>query len=175
MIGIHHGSAQQGATSSSFMSPSSMSQFSGISKASSRSQDVFSFEVLQNQNSSAQNASQVPAVSSDLLRTPPPMKGNGSLGGQKSEDTDDSSEFNQPMSFAVIESGDDVNVSPSSRLSPPSRNMSFNTVPRNLFGREASNPTTLLSVSLQISSHRPINNKDILQTRIFILHAKSTF
>ena len=101
------------------------------------SSNIFSYEVVQN-NAPA-------AAQPDLLRTPPPLKSH-----QKNSDSD-SSEFNQPMSFAVIESGDD-NVSPSSRIlmSPPARNTSFNlsTVPRNLFGRSEILPqSTLLSVS----------------------------
>jgi len=113
------------APGSSFTPPNSQSS----------SSNIFSYEVVQN-NAAA-------TTQPDLLRTPPPLKSQ-----QKNSDSD-SSEFNQPMSFAVIESGDD-NVSPSSRIlmSPPARNTSFNlsTVPRNLFGRGEILPqSTLLS------------------------------
>jgi hypothetical protein len=125
------------APGSSFTPPNSQSS----------SSNIFSYEVVQN-NAAA-------TTQPDLLRTPPPLKSQ-----QKNSDSD-SSEFNQPMSFAVIESGDD-NVSPSSRIlmSPPARNTSFNlsTVPRNLFGRGEILPqSTLLSVSNSSSVKWPIS------------------
>ena len=132
MIGLHNNPTP----GSSFMTSNDNpipSQFSKVPHSADSSSNIFSYEVVQN-NAPTQ---QLPA---DLLRTPPPLKSH-----QKNSDSD-SSEFNQPMSFAVIESGDD-NVSPSSRMSPPSRNTSFNTVPRNLFGRSEVPQSTLLSVS----------------------------